>query len=90
MTVIRPAGSTVGDILTEAWRPGTVEPVAIHIRPEVYARMLAQMTPLARDATREHRTLGYPDGIPLLVDGDLPPFPGFEVHRRPPTENGHV
>ncbi len=75
-----------GDLLREAWRPGTAEPVAIHVRPELCARLL-----------RSRRTrpwscpapVPFPSRrIPLVVDDRIPTAPGFEVHRVPPGAAG--
>jgi hypothetical protein len=59
-----------GDILAIARRAGAAEPVEIRVRPEVHQDLGGQA--------------GGPadlDGIPLVVDDQLPSFPGFEVHR---------
>jgi hypothetical protein len=86
MTVVHWAKpNALGDILAEAWRPGTAAPAAIHVRPEVAFRMVAQMTPSARATILEHGTVGHPNGILLVIDGTLPDYPGFEIHRAPPT-----
>jgi hypothetical protein len=68
------------DILSEACRPGVGEPVTIHIRPAVYARMLAERRPagrqegLPREATR----------VPFVIDDGIPSAPGYEIHRAVP------
>ena len=67
-----------GDILAVARRVGAAEPVEIRIRPEVHDRLLRQ-APGPHD--RPLTTIG---GIPLVVDEDLPGFPGYEIHRAPP------
>lgn len=63
------------DILEEAWRPGVAAPVAVHVRPEVHARL--------RQADRpgSGERLGSVAGIPLVLDEEIPSAPGFEVHR---------
>ncbi|MGY1683209.1 hypothetical protein [Geodermatophilus sp. SYSU D01176] len=73
---------TPGDLLREAWRPGTAEPVAIHVRPELCARLLRSR----RTRPRSCPAAGPfpPRRIPLLVDDRIPAAPGFEVHRVPP------
>jgi hypothetical protein len=65
---------TRGDILAEALRAGAAEPVAVHVRPELFARL--GPVPL-REVT------GLPT-IPLVVDDQLPRVPGYEVHRAAP------
>ena len=76
-----------GDILREAWRPKTAEPVAIHVRPELCARLVA-----ARDArprrSPEPGPLPPRRSIPLVVDDRIPTSPGFEVHRAAPGAAG--
>ena len=73
---------TPGDLLREAWRPGTAEPVAIHVRPELCARLLRSRRthPRSFPAPRPFP----PRRIPLVVDDGIPAAPGFEVHRVPP------
>jgi hypothetical protein len=60
----------VEDILAAARRPGVAEPTEIRIRAALYARLL-----------QEPDALVLLDGIPLVVDDQLPAFPGFEIHR---------
>jgi hypothetical protein len=60
-----------GDILAIARRVGAAEPVEIRVRPEVHQDL--QGTAAAPPADL--------DGIPLVVDEELPAFPGYEVHR---------
>lgn len=68
------------DILAAARRPGSAEPTEIHVRSAIHARLLQEMAaPVVLD---EQRTIGTLDGIQLVVDEELPAFPGFEVHRR--------
>jgi hypothetical protein len=66
-----------GDILKEAWRPGVDEPVTIHVRPAVHARLLAE--PGA--AARRNAIAGGPRRIPVVVDDEIPAAPGYEIHR---------
>jgi hypothetical protein len=72
-----------GDIAHQAWRPGAAAPRSIHVRPELHRRIAVQ--------AREHRAtcvspgLGALCGVPLVVDDELPTFPGFEIHRVPPS-----
>jgi hypothetical protein len=75
MTILHWSPSdTRGDILAEALRPEAAEPVAVHVRPEVFARLGA--LPLREIA-------GLPT-ILLVVDDQLPRVPGYEVHRAAP------
>lgn len=69
-----------GDVLAVAWAPGLAPPREIRVRPELHDRMLAQLDPAVRAAV-EHGVLGEPAGVPLVVDPELPDFPGFEVRR---------
>lgn len=66
------APDIAGDILAIARRAGAAEPVEIRLRPDVYRDLQLQ---------RPGDPLTDLDGIPLVVDEDLPPFPGYEVHR---------
>jgi hypothetical protein len=58
------------DILAAARRPGAAEPTEIHVRAALYKRLL-----------QEPRALVLLDGIRLVVDEELPAFPGYEIHR---------
>jgi hypothetical protein len=73
----------VGDLVAFASAAGAAPPREIHLRPELYARMLAQLPPGDRPAAVE-RGVGPPPGIPLVLDPELPAFPGFEVVRARP------
>jgi hypothetical protein len=70
-----------GDILKEAWRPGVEEPVTIHVRPAVHARMLAE----AGADARRNAIAGGPRRIPVVVDDEIPLAPGYEIHRHVAT-----
>jgi hypothetical protein len=87
-SVARPAHwgppDPLGDILAIAWRPGAAAPREIRVRPEVHERVLASMPPSDRALTEAHGTVGRPVAVPLVVDPELPPFPGFEVVRALP------
>ncbi len=69
-----------GVIPAEAWRPGVAEPVAIHVRPELHARLRSPGTP---DHGTAHETIG----IPVVIDQAIPAAPGYEIHRAGPQ--GH-
>jgi hypothetical protein len=60
----------VEDILATARRPGLAEPTEIHVRAGLHARLL-----------QEPDALVLLDGIRLVVDDDVPAFPGYEIHR---------
>jgi hypothetical protein len=60
----------VEDILAAARRPGAAEPTEIRVRAALHARLLQEPDALL--------LLG---GIPLVVDEELPAFPGYEIHR---------
>jgi hypothetical protein len=69
----------VEDILADARRPGAAEPTEIHVRSAIYLRLLREPgAPVLVDARQDISVL---DGIRLLVDDDLPAFPGYEIHR---------
>jgi hypothetical protein len=68
------------DILSEAWRPGVGEPVTIHIRPALYARMRAATRSTCR---QEGRCRGAAH-IPIVIDDRIPSAPGYEIHRAVP------
>ena len=74
----------VGDILATAWTAGAAEPREIRVRPEVYHCILAELDPAERALVEERRLLGSPNAIPLVVDAQLPLFPGFEIVRARP------
>ena len=72
-------GDIEADILTEACRPGVGEPLKIHIRPTIYARMLAETrSPCSHDRCQEG------DDIPFVIDDGIPPTPGYEIRRAAP------
>ena len=75
-----------GDLVTIAFAPGTAAPRQIRLRPELYERMLAQLSPADRAAVVGSGTLGRPHPVPLAVDPELPLFPGFEVVRARPWD----
>jgi hypothetical protein len=74
----------VGDILATAWSPAAAEPREIRVRPEVYHCILAELDPVERAVVEEQGRLGSPVAIPLVVDAQLPTFPGFEIVRARP------
>jgi hypothetical protein len=74
----------VGDILATAWSPAAPEPREIRVRPEVYHCILAELDPEERALVEERGRLGSPIAIPLVVDAQLPAFPGFEIVRARP------
>jgi hypothetical protein len=67
------------DILATARRPGSAEPTEIHVRSAILARLMQD--PVAPAAVDAQRGTGFLDGIPLVVDEDVPACPGYEVHR---------
>jgi hypothetical protein len=74
----------VGDILATAWSPTAAEPREIRVRPEVRRCILAELDPAERALVEERGVLGSPIAIPLVVDPELPAFPGFEIVRARP------
>ncbi|TYP88502.1 hypothetical protein [Blastococcus xanthinilyticus] len=70
------APDIAGDILAAAHRPGLPEPVAVHVRPELRARLCG-----ADGADELVTSLA---GVPFVVDEEIPGVPGFEIHRAPP------
>ncbi|MGY1710796.1 hypothetical protein ACI8AC_14925 [Geodermatophilus sp. SYSU D00758] len=76
MTAIPQSDTDVSEqLLAEARRPGAAEPVAIHVRPELHGRM--------RTAA-----VGSDPPLPVVVDDDIPAFPGYEIHRAAPEGAG--
>ncbi len=73
-----------GDLLAVAGTPGAAPPRELRLRPELYERMLARLTPDERAAVVGRRLLGPPPGVPVVVDPALPASPGFEVVRARP------
>jgi hypothetical protein len=73
-----------GDILSAAWRPDVVEPVAIHIRPELHAQLL-QHREVSALPGRAGGLLERSARVPVVIDEEIPSFPGFEIHRARPT-----
>jgi hypothetical protein len=74
----------VGAILATAWNPAAAEPREIRVRPEVFRCILAELDPADRSLLEERRMLGSPVAIPLVVDVELPAYPGFEIVRARP------
>jgi hypothetical protein len=74
----------VGDILATAWSSAAAEPREIRVRPEVHQCILAELDPVERALVEERGVLGSPIAIPLVVDVELPAFPGFEIVRARP------
>ena len=76
------APHTLADLLDAARGPGVAEPSEIRVRPELCARMQREAgwscVPVTLDAPGRINCL---DGIPVVVDPDLPAFPGYEIHR---------
>jgi hypothetical protein len=77
-----------GDLIAVAVTPGAAPPRELRIRPELYERMLTQLTPDERAAVVGRRLLGPSPGVPVVVDPALPAFPGFEVVRARPEAHG--
>jgi hypothetical protein len=73
-----------GDLFAVAVTAGAAPPRLLRIRPELYERVLAQLTPDERAAVVGRHLLGPPPGVPFVVDPALPAFPGFEVVRARP------
>lgn len=70
----------VGDIRAVARRAGP-DPVEIRIRPELHHRLVRQMTAAG---ALDGGSLTDLDGVRLVVDEEIPVFPGYEIHRVPP------
>ncbi|MGY1771087.1 hypothetical protein [Blastococcus sp. SYSU D00813] len=79
---IRP--DIAGDLVAVAYATGAAAPREIRIRPELFARMVAQLAPELRPAVADRHVLGAAPGVPVVVDATLPEFPGFEVVRQRP------
>src|SRR3712207_6250394 len=75
----------VGDILATAWNPTAAAPREIRVRPEIHHLILAELDPAERALAEERGMLGSPIALPLVVDPELPAFPGFEVVRARPS-----
>ena len=69
----------VEDLLATARRPGVAEPTEIHVRAGLHLRLLRE--PGAPVVVDERRGISALDGIRLVVDEDLPLYPGYEIHR---------
>ena len=69
----------IEDILATARRPGAAEPTEIHVRAALHARLLRE--PDAPVVLDERQGISALDGIRLVVDEELPAFPGYEIHR---------
>jgi len=76
----------IEDLQSEAWRPGVAEPIAIHIRPELRARLRAPRSPSWCPAPRDRDPVGRSVGVPLVVDDRIPAAPGYEIHRAAPED----
>lgn len=65
------------DILDAAWSPELPPPTSIHVRPELHARMTSAVpAPRAEDEPVRPEL-----DVPLVVDDQIPLFPGYEIHR---------
>ncbi len=73
----------VGNILATAWS-SAAEPREIRVRPEIYHCILAELDHAERALLEEHGLLGSPIAIPVVIDTELPAFPGFEIRRARP------
>jgi hypothetical protein len=69
-----------GDLVAVAFTTGPAPPREIHVRPELYERVVAELA----SAGAEPGVLGPAPGVPLVVDPELPVSPGFEVVRARP------
>lgn len=67
----------LGDLYAQTWRADRADPTAVHLRPEVYARLHAQRPNIVEPC--------HLWGLTLVVDERLPAYPGFEIHRTPKT-----
>ena len=71
-----------GDVVAVARDPRAAAPRLLRLRPELLDRMLAQLDP---DTRADVRARAEVDGIPFVVDPQLPAAPGFEVVRARPA-----
>jgi hypothetical protein len=78
-----PASDVCGDLLAEALRPGTAEPVAIHLRPALHV-LIRRQDPSAAAEPVGGGAAGRLAGIRLVVDDGIPAAPGYEIHRAVP------
>jgi hypothetical protein len=69
-----------GDLVAAAYTRGAAAPREIHVRPELYERVVAELAGVTPGV------LGPPPGVPLVVDPELPVSPGFEVVRARPGD----
>ncbi len=69
----------IEDIVASARRPGAAEPTEIHVSAALYARLLREPDVLV--VLDERQGISALDGIRLVVDEELPAFPGYEIHR---------
>lgn len=76
---------TWGDILAAAWQPDAPAPVAIHVSPVLHARLVPERD-LPEVPGAAARALDRQAGVPVVLDEEVPEFPGFEVHRAPPDD----
>lgn len=76
------AHHTVDDILAMARRPEAADPTEIHVGSAIHARMLKEAAGAAtRMVVDEQRGISRLDGIPVVVDAEIPAYPGYEIHR---------
>jgi hypothetical protein len=68
-------GDMLGDILTEAYRPGAAPPVAVHVRRELGDVLVHRLPP----------GVSRPP-FPFVIDDELPAAPGYEIHRSAPED----
>ncbi len=70
----------VGDIRAVARRAGGADPVEVRVRPELHDRLVRQLSAAGKLGGGSLTDL---DGVPLVVDEEIPVLPGYEVHRVP-------
>lgn len=73
-----------GDILRQAWRPDVAAPREIRVRPELHARLAAQAREQAARDAGYLRPAGIAGLVPIVIDDQLPTYPGFEIYRERP------
>ena len=69
----------VEDIVASARRLVAAEPTEIHVRAALHSRLLRESDALV--VLDDRQGISTLDGITLVVDEELPAFPGYEIHR---------
>lgn len=82
---------TIDDVLDAARGTGVADPSEICVRPELHDRMQREAAWSSASLTCDQDgAISHVDGIPVVVDPELPAYPGYEIHRAGPGGVPHA